>query len=107
MTNTNFFSGIVKVLETPKTYFSNEQTQIIGFRAEISQKRKNKIIFLIFWGKLGSEVQKFYKLNDYILIEGYSSIRSKNFLKFNLKNFKQVFITVVKIYPILLNSNRN
>ena len=107
MNNTNYFSGIVKIRETPKTYFSNEQTQITLFRVEISQKRKNSIISLIFWGNLGREVQKFYKINDYILIEGYSSIRSKNFLKSNLKNSKQVFITVVKIYPILLNSNRS
>ena len=107
MINTNFFSGIVKILETPKTYFSNEQTQMIGFRAEISQKRKNKIILLIFWAKLGTEVQKFYKINDYILIEGYSSIRSKIFLKSNFKTSKRVFITVVKVYPILLNSRRN
>lgn len=107
MTNINSFSGIVKILETPKTYFSNEQTQITRFRVEISQKRKNKIISLIFWGNLGREVQKFYKINDYILIEGYSSIRSKKFFKSNLKNSKQVFITVVKIYPILLASNKN
>jgi hypothetical protein len=106
MTNTNYFSGIVKILETPKTYFSNEQTQVTGFRVEVSQKRKNSIISVMFWGNLGREVKKFYKVNDYILIEGYTSIRSKIFLKSNLKNSKQVFITVVKIYPILLNSNR-
>jgi hypothetical protein len=106
MTNTNYFSAIVKILEIPKTYFSDEQTQVTGFRVEISQKRKNNMISLIFWGNLGHEVKKFYKTNDYILIEGYPSIRSKKFLKLNLKNSKQIFITVVKIYPILLNSNR-
>lgn len=106
MANTNYFSGIVKILETPKNYFSNEQTQAVGFRVEVSQKRKNSIISLVFWGNLGREVKKFYKTNDYILIEGYTSIRSKKFLKANLKNSKQVFITVVKVYPILLNSNR-
>jgi single-stranded DNA-binding protein len=106
MANTNYFSGIVKILETPKTYFSDEQTQVIGFRTEISQKRKHSIISVVFWGNLGSEVKKFYKTNDYILIEGYTSIRSKKFLKSNLTNSKQVFITVVKVYPILLNSNR-
>ena len=107
MANTNYFSGIVKILETPKIYFSNEQTQVIGFRVEVSQKRKHSIISLVFWGNLGHEVQKFYKINDYILIEGYTSIRSKNFLNYNLSNLKQVFITVVKIYPILLNSDRS
>ncbi len=106
MTNTNYFSGIVKILETPTNYLNTEQTQVTGFRAEVSQKRKNSIISVVFWGNLGREVKKFYKINDYILIEGYTSIRSKKFLKSNLKDSKQVFITVIKIYPILLNSNR-
>ena len=41
MTNTNYFSGIVKILETPQEYFVNQQIQVTKFRVEISQRRKN------------------------------------------------------------------
>ena len=106
MTNTNYFSGIVKILETPKEYFVNQQIQVTKFRVEISQRRKNTIIYVLFWGNLGSEVKKFYIKNDYILIEGYSSIRYKKTFESNIKNSPTIFITVVKVYPVLLNPNR-
>ena len=106
MTNTNYFSGIVKILETPQEYFVNQQIQVTKFRVEISQRRKNTIIYLLFWGNLGHEVKKFYKINDYILIEGYSSIRDKQIFESNFKYSQTVFVTVVKVYPILLDSNR-
>jgi len=107
MVNTNYFSGIVKIRETPKIYFRNEQNYVVGFRVELSQKRKSTLIVLVFWGNLGREVEKFYKMNDYILVEGYSSIRSQKFLTKNLTNCQHLFITVVKVYPILLNSDRS
>ena len=37
------------------------------------------------------------RLNDYIIIEGYLSIKK------NLQSIKQVEITVLKIYPLFLN----
>jgi molybdopterin-guanine dinucleotide biosynthesis protein len=61
---------------------------------------------LLVWGNLGRDIKKFYKVDDYILIEGYSSIRSKTILTANSDNLKQVFITVIKVYPILLNTDR-
>ena len=106
MTDTNYFSGIVKILETPKQYLINDRTQVTRFRVELSQKRKNTIVYLIFWGNLAHEVKKFYKVNDYILIEGYTSLRPNKFRQINSKNEKQVFISVIRIYPILLNANK-
>jgi hypothetical protein len=106
MINTTYFSGIVKILETPNNYSLNSQTQVTQFRVELPQKRKNSIISLLVWGNLGRKVQEFYKRDDYILIEGYSSIRSKQIVGLDLKNSKQVFLTVIKVYPILLNPDR-
>ena len=105
MSNTNFFSGIVKILETPKEHIINDQTHIMQVRVEISQKRKTTMVVLVFWGNLGREVTKFYGRNDYILIEGYSSIRPQLTTEYNFTNPKQVYISVIKVYPILLNSN--
>ena len=106
MANTNYFSGIVKVLETPKEYFINKQTPVTQFRVEVSQKRKSSIASLLVWGNLGRDTKKFYKVNDYILIEGYSSIRPKIIQNVPSNNLKQVFITVIRVYPILLNADR-
>nr|YP_003734521.1 hypothetical protein KrfoC_p011 [Kryptoperidinium foliaceum]ADI40306.1 conserved hypothetical protein [Kryptoperidinium foliaceum] len=106
MVNTNYFSGIVKILETPKEYQINPRSQVTWVRVELPQKRKSCLVILLIWGNLGQEVKKFYNANDYILIEGYTSIRSKSLLSFPPNNLKQVFITVSKVYPMVLNSNR-
>ena len=98
MGNINYFSGIVKVLETPIQTFFNNKTPVTTFRVEISQTRNNRIISLVFWGNLAREVKNYYQINDYILIEGYTSIRNKN--------SKKVTITVLKVYPFLLKTNR-
>lgn len=106
MVNTNYFCGIVKILETPKKYQINPKSQVIWVRVELPQKRKNCVTTLLIWGNLGQEFKKFYNINDYILIEGYTSIRSKKFFQFSKKNLKEAFITVSKVYPIFLNPNR-
>ena len=107
MGDTNYFSGIVKVLEVPQESLVNDHSVMIVFRAEVSQNRKNKIILLGFWGVLGDKVKNFYKPNDYILIEGYISLRNKPIVNLVTRNSKQVTITVLKVYPFLLNPNRN
>lgn len=107
MSNINYFSGIVKILETPLVYSINQQTQVTRFRVEVSQKRKNTIVQLLCWGNLGREVKKFYLPNDYILIEGYTSIRLKKMGNSNRQTSKRVFITVTRVHPILLNADRD
>ena len=99
MANTNYVSGIFKILENPEQRLVNETIPVTEFRAQLSQIRKNNIIKnhiinLAFWGNLGEDVISYYKLNDYVIIEGYLSIQNK-------KRFK---ITVFKIYPLLLSS---
>lgn len=107
MGDTNYFSGIVKILETPQQYFINDKTTMITFRVEVPQNRINKMIWLVFWGNLGNEVKNFYKINDYILIEGYISIKNKKRVSRVTKNPKQVTITVLKVHPFLLPFNKN
>ena len=92
MGDTNFFSGIVKVLENPKELKFNGKIKATKFRAELPQIYNNKIIHVVFWG----ERINYYKINDYLLIEGYISTRIIN------KNLKKVEITVLKAYPVFL-----
>ena len=107
MTNTNYFSGIVKILEIPEEYNFNDKMQLTQFRVEIGQKRRSNFALLLIWGKQGREIKTFYKTNDYILIEGYSSIHSPLAQNLQFSNLVQTFITVVKIYPILLTQPIN
>jgi cobalamin biosynthesis Co2+ chelatase CbiK len=106
MGDTNYFSGIVKVLENPIQTFFNDKILVTKFRVEIPQIRKNRIITLVFWGNLAREVKNYYQINDYILIEGYLSIRNKKNIILTTNNSKQVTITVLKVYPFLLKLNR-
>jgi len=98
MNDINYFIGVAKLLENPiPSSFNNNL--IIKFRVQLPQTRKpNKIVDLIFWGKLASDVASYYKINDYIIIEGHLG------LPYRL-NSKRIEITVLKIYPFILNSN--
>ena len=61
------------------------------------------IVDLRFWGNLAGDVGTYYKINDYILIEGYLSLKDKEITNSILQNQKKVNITVFKIYPFLLS----
>ena len=106
MGNTNYFSTIVKVLENPKKTVSQKNTSISRFRAELPQMRKNKVIHLVFWGNLASYVSTYYQVNDYLIIEGYLSIRDTNSNDPLKKNLKKMEVAVLKVYPFFFNPER-
>ena len=108
MQTPSYFFGVVKILENPKqTIFKNEFNKT-KFRVLIPQIRKKtspKIVLLTFWGSLGSDIKKYYQINDYILIEGYLSIKMKKNRNSRIPTFKKSIITVLKVYPFRLKSN--
>jgi len=105
MSDMNYIGALVKILETPKQKFINSNTLVIKFRVQLPQIRKVRTVELVCWGNLAQSVLNYYKVNDYLLIEGYVSFREKNNLSKNKKNklLKKVTITVFKVYPFLLN----
>ena len=103
----NYFGSIVKILETPKQKFINSNTLVIKFRAQLPQVRQNQIVRLVLWGNLARAFLSYYKKNDYILIEGYASIKDIQTSNQNIKPLKKVTITVLKVYPFLLSYNRS
>ena len=105
MGDTNYFSGVVKILENPIQNVLVEKTLITTFRVEIPQIRQNKIVSLVFWGNLANEIKNYYQVNDYILIEGYSSIEKKS-PELSKKSSRKIVISVLKVYPFLLKSDR-
>jgi hypothetical protein len=106
MGNVNYFSGIVKILENPNQTFLNSKVAVTRIRVELPQRRNNRLAYLIFWGNLAKDAKNMYKTNDYILVEGYVSIRNKNNTNPNTKSLKKLTITVLKVYPFLLQENR-
>jgi hypothetical protein len=104
MGDMNYIGAIVKILEVPKEKLINSNTLVIKFRAQLPQVRKDRVVKLVFWNNLALAVRNYYKVNDYILIEGYTSIRKNSTSN---KSLKKVTISVVKVYPLLLNSNRS
>jgi single-stranded DNA-binding protein len=97
MSDTNYIGGIVKIL-VPKQNFNNT-TAVTEFRVQLPQVRNTTIVHLIFWGNLARDVATYYKINDYILIEGYLSLRDKRGSNLIAQPSKQIEITVLKLYP--------
>ena len=107
MGDTNYISGIVKILETPVQKVFKNNTPVTKFRVQFPQVRNKTIIELVFWGNLGRDIGNYYQINDYILIEGYLSLRDQKSKNLTIKNKKKIEITVLKVYPFLLSQNRN
>ena len=96
----NYIGGIAKILEMPKQSLLDNNVIITKVRVQLPQLRNTQVVKLTFWGNLASDVNNFYKTNDYVIIEGYISYKNE----LQLQAPKQIEITVLKIYPFLLNS---
>ena len=69
MATTNYFSGIVKVLEIPKRRLSRKQTTLLTIRAELPQNHTTRVVSLVFWGNLGRKIEDSYKDNRLTILE--------------------------------------
>ena len=99
MSNTNFIVGIVKILETPKQKKTSENILMTRCKVQFPKVQKNFIVCLKIWGTLGDYAVKYYKVNDYILIEGYLALREGMYQT----RKRKIEITVSKIFPFLLS----
>ena len=106
MSNTNYIGGTVKILETPRQKVIHDNILVVTCRVQISQVRQTRVIKLIFWGNLAQDVINCYKINDYILIEGYLSLISQVDSEVTTKPLKNIEINVLKVYPFLLGYDR-
>ena len=62
MTNTNYISSIVKIVESPRQKLVNKIIPMTEFRVQLPQLKNNHIIKLVFWGNLAKDVIHYYKL---------------------------------------------
>ena len=103
----NYVIFAVKVIKNSGQSFFADGTSLTELTVQLPQVRKNNVKIILkvsIWGKLSYDVAKYYQPDDYIIIEGYISIRDINTDRIvNLLN-KQIEISVFKLYPLLLKS---
>ena len=103
----NYVIFTVKVIRNSGQSFFSDGTSLTELTVQLPQIRKNnsKIILQVsIWGKLSYDVAKYYQPDDYIIIEGYISIRNINTNRAINSLNKQIEISVFKLYPLLLKS---
>jgi hypothetical protein len=107
MNDTNYMGGVIKILEPPKQKILKNNILVTQFRAQIPQIRSTRIVTLTFWGNLARDVMTYYKMNDYLIIEGYLSLRDKKNPNLTISKSKKIEITVLKVYPFFLSYDRS
>ncbi len=107
MSDTNYIGGVIRILETPKQKILKNNILVTKFRAQLPQFRNKRVVNLTFWGNLARDVITHYKINDYLIIEGYVSLRQRTISDLISSKSKKIEITVRKVYPFFLNSNRS
>jgi single-stranded DNA-binding protein len=103
MGDTNYIGAIVKILETPKQKLL-KIIFVTRISSSITSSSKYSNCKFSFWGNLANDVANYYKTNDYILIEGYLSLRKRKTKNSNRKILKSVEITVLKVYPFFFTN---
>lgn len=100
MADTNYLGTIVKILEKPIQTIVNNKVLKTECRAQLAQIRNTRIVNLVFWGNLAGDSINSYQVNDYILIEGYVSLRKMKSKKMAQRNLKKIEIAVLKSFPL-------
>jgi hypothetical protein len=100
MPDTNFIGSIVKILELPNQKTLANNLLITTFRVQFPQVRGTSIVSLKFLGNIGKDIIRYYKVNDYILIEGYLKLKNQKLSNLSNQKEEQIEITVLRIYPI-------
>ena len=98
----NYSIFTVKIIEKPiQHYFKNNifATEIIVQIFPIRGKKNLKNLHIYIWGELGHDIIKRYKVNDYMIIEGYISLYQSPDENNNFSRNDQVQISVRKVYP--------
>jgi len=102
----NYTSFIGKIIKKPQQSFFNNNTSVTEITIKFPQLRNSdlgNILHLSIWGNLASDYIEYYEVNDYIVIEGYISLRESLSNNLNSNKDKRVEISVFKIYPFILN----
>ena len=106
----NYVSLIVKIMKTPEQVFFHDTisvTEMICQFVQIRDSNYNGSILVSTWGNLAGDLSKYYKKNDFIIIEGYLSLIEPKSPKILLENSlnKTIKVSVFKIYPFFFKKS--
>ena len=101
----NYAILTVKVIKNSGQSFFEDGTSLTELVVQLPQISKNYpklIVHISIWGKLSYDVAKYYKPDDYIIIEGYILIKNLNVGNLTSLSLidKQIEISVFKLYPL-------
>ena len=102
----NYVNFIVKIIEKPEQSFFKDNICLTEIFVKLCHTKKNQLnipLRLSIWGNLGYEIMQYYQINDYIIIEGYISLRENIFDNYKPKK-NQLEVSVFKIYPFFLKN---
>ena len=103
MTSINHIAGIIKILESPFQEVVNDNLSVTRFRGQLPLLRDTQIITVTVWGNLARDVVTHYNLGDYIMIEGYISLRNTDVSNASQLTLKKIELTALKVYPLYSN----
>jgi hypothetical protein len=98
----NYTSFIVKILNKPQYNLCEQNIPLTETLGKFYQFRSNKytICKVSFWGQPAYDALKYLKTSNYLIVEGYISLRESTFETLNITtNFE---ITVFRVYPFPL-----
>ena len=74
---------IIKIISKPKYTLCDQKIPLTEALGKFYQFRNNPhtLCKLSFWGRPAYEILKYSKKNDYLLVEGYLSLRQSTFEK--------------------------
>ena len=105
----NYSIFIVKIIKTPQQSFFEDDTSVTEISVQFPQflnKNYSDIFQISVWGSLAHDAAQYYKVNDYLIVEGSLSLRENHSETFRTKKDKQLELTVSKLYPFLLNTDK-
>jgi len=101
----NLISCMIRILEIPQITLMQHQIPLATLRIEMVQDgiRHNPTIVVEakVWGNLAYDIEKYYAINDYALVEGYFSTNYPNQSKEKSVVKKKPTLTIFQIYPFL------
>nr|YP_009093204.1 hypothetical protein Ycf41 [Roundia cardiophora]AIR75877.1 hypothetical protein Ycf41 [Roundia cardiophora] len=106
----NYVIFAAKVLKNAGQSFFKDGTSLTELTVQLPQIKKNNtrlIAQISVWGRLSYDSSNYYKLNDYIIVEGYISFRNSNIEHTYNSINKQVEISAFKIYPLRLKLSKS
>lgn len=103
----NYVTGIIKILESPRQQVFENDILVTRFRGELPVPRTRSILNVSIWGNLGQDIASCYKIGDYIMVEGYLSLRNNEVLNSSQVALKKIELSVLKVYPLYSNINNS